>query len=232
MTTAPAYDNSVRIGCARVSTRAQEHQAQLDALAAAHCREIVIETASTRGDRPELHEALGQLQAGDTLVIYKPDRVARSMKELLVLLEDQLHARGSTCISSPASAPGSTAPTARLSRISRLAITSSSKRATETIRQLPGAIIRAYPVVTARAVSASRMCSTAPRMMATGVAGLMTARSSGSASTAAGSRRVCCDRGHAVAGGQQGAGVRQDHRVEVDVGDPGGGQDRPRGLVN
>jgi Resolvase, N terminal domain len=94
MTTAPAYDNSVRIGYARVSTRAQEHQAQLDALAAAHCREIITETASTRGDRPRLREALGQLQAGDTLVIYKPDRVARSMKELLVLLEDQLHARG------------------------------------------------------------------------------------------------------------------------------------------
>ena len=94
MTTAPAYDNSVRIGYARVSTRAQEHQAQLDALAAAHCREIITETASTRGDRPRLREALSQLQAGDTLVIYKPDRVARSMKELLVLLEDQLHARG------------------------------------------------------------------------------------------------------------------------------------------
>ena len=87
-------DNSVRVGCARVSTRAQDHQAQLDALAAAHCREILVETASTRGDRPKLREALGQLQAGDTLVIYKPDRVARSMKELLVLLEDQLHARG------------------------------------------------------------------------------------------------------------------------------------------
>jgi DNA invertase Pin-like site-specific DNA recombinase len=94
MTTAPAYDNSVRIGYARVSTRTQEHQAQLDALAAAHCREIIVETAGTRGDRPQLREALGQLQAGDTLVIYKPDRVARSMKELLVLLEDQLHARG------------------------------------------------------------------------------------------------------------------------------------------
>jgi DNA invertase Pin-like site-specific DNA recombinase len=94
MTTAPAYDNSVRIGYARVSTQAQEHQAQLDALAAAHCREIIVETASTRGDRPKLRQVLGQLQAGDTLVIYKPDRVARSMKELLVLLEDQLHARG------------------------------------------------------------------------------------------------------------------------------------------
>ena len=94
MTTAPSYDNSVRIGYARVSTRTQEHQAQLDALAAAHCREIITETASTRGDRPKLREALAKLQAGDTLVIYKPDRVARSMKELLVLLEDQLHARG------------------------------------------------------------------------------------------------------------------------------------------
>ena len=99
MTTAPAYDNSVRIGYARVSTRPQEHQAQLDALAVAHCREIIVETASTRGDRPKLREALGQLQAGDTLVIYKPERVARSMKELLALLEDQLHARGSTSTS-------------------------------------------------------------------------------------------------------------------------------------
>ena len=94
MATASAYDNSVRIGYARVSTRTQEHQAQLDALAAAHCREIVVETASTRGARPKLREALEKLQADDTLVIYKPDRVARSMKELLVLLEDQLHARG------------------------------------------------------------------------------------------------------------------------------------------
>ena len=94
MTAAPSYENSVRVGCARVSTRAQEYQAQLDALAVAHCREIIVGTASTRGDRPKLREALGQLQAGDTLVIYKPDRVARSMKKLLVLLEDQLHARG------------------------------------------------------------------------------------------------------------------------------------------
>jgi DNA invertase Pin-like site-specific DNA recombinase len=88
------FDNSVRIGYARVCSRAQDYQAQLDALAAAHCREIVVETASTRDARPKLHGTLAALQAGDTLVIYKPDRVARSMKELLVLLEDQLHARG------------------------------------------------------------------------------------------------------------------------------------------
>jgi DNA invertase Pin-like site-specific DNA recombinase len=94
VTIPPGYDNSVRIGYARVSTRTQDHQAQLDALAAAHCREVIVETASTRDARPKLRATLAALRPGDTLVIYKPDRVARSMKELLVLLEDQLHARG------------------------------------------------------------------------------------------------------------------------------------------
>jgi DNA invertase Pin-like site-specific DNA recombinase len=89
-----AFDHSVRIGYARVSTRVQDHQAQLDALAAARCHAVVVETASTRDARPKLRAVLGMLQAGDTLVIYKPDRVAGSMKELLVLLEDELHARG------------------------------------------------------------------------------------------------------------------------------------------
>ncbi len=87
------YSNTVRIGYARVSGRTQDHQLQLYALAAADCREVVIETASTRTDRPKLRQALAVLKPGVTLVIYKPDRVARSMKELLVLLEDQLHAR-------------------------------------------------------------------------------------------------------------------------------------------
>lgn len=90
----PVYDNTVRIGYARVSGPRQDHQSQLDALAGAACREIIVETASTRGIRPELHRALDMLQTGDTLVVYKPDRIARSMKELLVLLEDHLHARG------------------------------------------------------------------------------------------------------------------------------------------
>jgi DNA invertase Pin-like site-specific DNA recombinase len=90
----PAFDSSVRIGYARVNARAQDHQAQLDALAAAHCREVVVETASTRDARPKLHGTLAALRASDTLVIYKPDRIAGSMKGLLVLLEDQLHGRG------------------------------------------------------------------------------------------------------------------------------------------
>jgi DNA invertase Pin-like site-specific DNA recombinase len=90
---APAYSNAVRIGYARVSGRSQDHQLQLDALAEAGCREVVVETASTRGERPKLRATLSTLKAGDTLVIYKPDRVARSMKELLVLLEDDLHAK-------------------------------------------------------------------------------------------------------------------------------------------
>ena len=54
---------------------------------------MLVETASSRGDRPKLRATLQALKAGDTLVIYKPDRIARSMKELLVLLEDELHAR-------------------------------------------------------------------------------------------------------------------------------------------
>ena len=63
---------------------------QLDALAAADRREVIVETTGTRGTRPKLTATLRTLRPGDTLVIYKPDRVARSVKELLVLLEDEL----------------------------------------------------------------------------------------------------------------------------------------------
>lgn len=85
MDEAPAFTNAVRIGYARVSGRSQDYQLQLDALAGAGCREVIVETASTRGERPKLRATLATLKAGDTLVIYKPDRIARSMKELLVL---------------------------------------------------------------------------------------------------------------------------------------------------
>ncbi|MER7366335.1 recombinase family protein [Nonomuraea wenchangensis] len=87
--------NAIRVGYARVSTRGQDHAAQLELLGAADCREIVEETISTRRkDRPKLQATLAMLKAGDTLVITKPDRVARSVKELLAFLEDELAPRG------------------------------------------------------------------------------------------------------------------------------------------
>ncbi|MCW2931669.1 MAG: DNA-invertase from lambdoid prophage e14 [Actinomycetia bacterium] len=73
MRLAPVYANTVRIGYARVSGRSQgDHQMQLDALAAANCREVIVETASTRGARPRLTAALHALKPGDTLVVYSP----------------------------------------------------------------------------------------------------------------------------------------------------------------
>jgi hypothetical protein len=58
MQPAPVYTNTVRIGYARVSGRSQDHQMQLDALATANCREVIVETASTRGARPRLTATL------------------------------------------------------------------------------------------------------------------------------------------------------------------------------
>ena len=64
---APAVrTNTVRIGYARVSGRTQDHQMQLDALATADCREVIVETASTRRARPRLTAALRALRPGDT----------------------------------------------------------------------------------------------------------------------------------------------------------------------
>jgi len=97
----------------RPGNATQDHQLQLDALDAAGCREVIVETASTRGQRPKLRVTLGRLKPGDTLVIYKPDRIARSMKELLVLLEDELHAREVNLHILTASAPACTGPTGR-----------------------------------------------------------------------------------------------------------------------
>ncbi len=91
----PATTNAIRVGYARVSTRGQDNAAQLELLKAADCREIVEETISTRRkDRPKLQATIAGMKPGDTLVITKPDRVARSVKELLVLLEDELAPRG------------------------------------------------------------------------------------------------------------------------------------------
>ncbi len=78
----------MRIGYARVSTHEQDNSAQIAALKAAHCTRIFEEKASAgRWDRPELHRLLDQLREGDVLVVWKLDRLSRSLKDLLILLE-------------------------------------------------------------------------------------------------------------------------------------------------
>ncbi|MEJ7685541.1 MAG: recombinase family protein [Variovorax sp.] len=75
------------IGYARVSTSDQETRLQLDALKRAGVRRVFAEKTSGIGPRPELHKALAELRPGGTLVVYKIDRLARSLKDLLSLLE-------------------------------------------------------------------------------------------------------------------------------------------------
>lgn len=74
-------------GYARVSSRDQETHLQLDALAAHGVMVIFQEKASSVGARPELHRLLALLVVGDVLVVYKMDRVARSLKDLLGILD-------------------------------------------------------------------------------------------------------------------------------------------------
>lgn len=82
------------IGYARVSTTEQDLGAQRRALAAAGCAEIVEETASG-GDasRPELARLLARIGPGDTLVVVRLDRLARSLAHLLAVIAG-LEARG------------------------------------------------------------------------------------------------------------------------------------------
>jgi DNA invertase Pin-like site-specific DNA recombinase len=76
------------IGYARVSTQDQTPQLQLDALKVAGCERNFVEKASgAQRDRPELQAALGYMRSGDTLVVWKLDRLARSLKQLIETVE-------------------------------------------------------------------------------------------------------------------------------------------------
>jgi hypothetical protein len=78
----------MRIGYARISTQEQNLELQTDALKAADCERIFTEKASgAQRDRPELTAALGHLRAGDALVVWKLDRLARSLKQLIETVE-------------------------------------------------------------------------------------------------------------------------------------------------
>jgi DNA invertase Pin-like site-specific DNA recombinase len=73
-----------QLGYARVSTTDQQPHLQVDALKVAGCYRVFTETASgARSDRPILEQVLDQLRPGDTLVVWKLDRLGRSLRHLV-----------------------------------------------------------------------------------------------------------------------------------------------------
>ncbi len=72
------------LGYARVSTTVQDPALQLDALRAAGCRWVWTDTASgSRTDRPKLAEVMAALGEGDTLCVWRLDRLGRSLPHLI-----------------------------------------------------------------------------------------------------------------------------------------------------
>lgn len=81
------------IGYARVSTQDQNPEYQVDALKKAGCEQVFQEKfTGTLRERPELSQCLRMLRQGDVLVVWKLDRLARSLKDLVEIVQD-LHDR-------------------------------------------------------------------------------------------------------------------------------------------
>lgn len=79
----------MKIGYAGVSTKDQDLSLQIDALEDAGCERIYEEqiTGSTK-ERPELQKMLEQIREGDVIIIWKLDRLARSLKDLVSLVNE------------------------------------------------------------------------------------------------------------------------------------------------
>jgi Resolvase, N terminal domain len=76
------------IGYARVSTQDQHPALQLDALHAVGCPKVFVEQASgAQRERPQLQAALDYARPGDTLVVWKLDRLACSLTQLIATIE-------------------------------------------------------------------------------------------------------------------------------------------------
>ncbi|MCP3764119.1 recombinase family protein [Domibacillus sp. A3M-37] len=76
------------IGYARVSTKDQNLDLQIDALEKENCERIFTEKASSVRDRKVFNECWNYLRKGDTLVVWKLDRLGRTTKKLLELIEE------------------------------------------------------------------------------------------------------------------------------------------------
>ena len=78
----------MKLGYARVSTSEQDTSAQVSALKSAGCEKIFREKASGgRWDRPKLIRLLDQLRKGDILIVSRLDRLSRSLRDLLTIME-------------------------------------------------------------------------------------------------------------------------------------------------
>ncbi|TCO70639.1 recombinase family protein [Marinisporobacter balticus] len=79
----------MKIGYARVSTKDQNLDLQIDALKENACEKIYTDKITgAKKERPEFDKALDQLRKGDTLVVWKLDRAGRSLKHLIELVEN------------------------------------------------------------------------------------------------------------------------------------------------
>ena len=80
----------MRYGYARVSSKTQDYSAQVDALRAAGCERIYSEKRSGKSstDRPEFNKLMRTLVPGDTIVVSKLDRLARSSRDLHNILHE------------------------------------------------------------------------------------------------------------------------------------------------
>jgi DNA invertase Pin-like site-specific DNA recombinase len=79
----------MKIGYARVSTNDQDTQLQLDALNHVGCERIYEEKQSgAKTDRPELQQCLKSLREGDLLIVWKLDRLGRSLQHLIETVTD------------------------------------------------------------------------------------------------------------------------------------------------
>ena len=91
--------SNYKIGYARVSTNAQDEALQLDALQRAQVDRVFIDRASgTLTERPGLRSALECARAGDSLVVWRLDRLGRSLRHLIEVVRD-LEERGITLVS-------------------------------------------------------------------------------------------------------------------------------------
>ena len=85
----------MKIGYARVSTEDQLQDAQIDALNEAGCERVYRESFSGKSkNRPELERMIDALREGDIVIVQRLDRLGRSLKDLIELLDGFKTARG------------------------------------------------------------------------------------------------------------------------------------------